>query len=216
MMQPPNCPSCNAPLPPGALQCAYCKASTPLGVQQAHHQAHFAATAAAQRQRTNLSTVDFDYLDRRAGAAPREWSWLTSDRIRKVFEGGDANARADAVRDIRRDAGPLVVVYRAEDKIWPKVQEDKGIISDDFSYSSGEFLGALLVYNVDTGERLCQAKLKFESGEHISYKSRGMSSEKSRAAEAVEDDFKEQFENAATASIKRVAPDLRLGYKALE
>ncbi|MCC6555116.1 MAG: DUF4190 domain-containing protein [Polyangiaceae bacterium] len=57
MMHPPRCAHCNAPLHPGALQCAYCKAPTPLGMQQAHHQAHFNAAAAVQRQRVNLTTV---------------------------------------------------------------------------------------------------------------------------------------------------------------
>jgi len=163
-----------------------------------------------------LPTVDFDYLDRRTGAAgAKQWSWLTSDRIRKVVEGNDGD-KAKAVRDLREQAGPLVVVYRAEEKIWPKVTADKGILKDDFSYDRGEYLGALLIFNVDTGDRLCQAKLRFESGDGITYKRRGMSSEKNRAEDAVEDDFKEQFETAATASIKRVAPGLRLGYKVLE
>lgn len=57
MMHPFQCSSCSAPLQPGALQCGYCKAPTPLGMQHAHHQQHVAATAWAQRRRFNLFTV---------------------------------------------------------------------------------------------------------------------------------------------------------------
>ena len=74
----------------------------------------------------------------------------------------------------------------------------------------------VVVYDVDSAERKCQTKLGFESSSEVNFRKGRFSSAKTKAKDAVEGDFTDQFESAATEAIKRAAPDLRLGYKVIE
>jgi hypothetical protein len=167
--------------------------------------------------RRKVAAVDLDLLDAGRSGAPKEWPFLTSDAVRKVLDDKrTAEDRAKAIDELRAQSGPLLVVYRAEQKDWPVVSAKSGVFAKDFSYEGGEFAGWLFVYDVDAAERKCQTKLIFESSSEVNFRKSRLSSEKKKAKEAVEEDFKDHFETAATEAIKRAAPDLRLGYKVIE
>jgi hypothetical protein len=169
-------------------------------------------------ERRKVVTVDLDLLDAsRAGSAGKDWPFLTSDGVRKLLDDKrSAEDRAKAIDEIRAQSGSLLVVYRADHKEWPVVSGKSDVIGSDFSYDGGDFAGWLFVYDVDSGERKCQTKLAFESSDAVDFRKSRLSSEKKKAKDAVEEDFKNRFETAATDAIKRAAPDLRLGYKVIE
>lgn len=169
-------------------------------------------------ERRKVVTVDVDLLDAgRAGVAGKDWPFLTSDPVRKAMdEKRSAEDRAKSIEELRTQSGPLLVVYKANQKSWPVVTSKSDLVGKDVSYEGGEFAGWLFVYDVDTGERKCQTKLVFESSSVVNFRKSRFSSEKKKARQAIEEDLQEQFETAATEAIKRAAPDLRLGYKVIE
>ena len=162
--------------------------------------------------RKKVATVDLDVL----GTMATGWAMLTSEGVRKALDpNGKVDARAAAVADLRASNGPLLVVYKPVQKAWPVVTGSSAN-GKDFKYTGGEYAGYLMVYDIDSGARLCQTKIAFESSEVVDFKKSRFASEKSSAKEAVEADFTDRFETAATDAVKRAAPDLRLGYKTLE
>jgi hypothetical protein len=164
-------------------------------------------------ERKKVETVDLDVL----GTTVPGWAMLTSDAMRKALDpSGKMEDRAAAVSDLRAANGPLLVVYKPTLKTWPVVHGNAGVKGKDFSYAGGEYTGTLLVYDIDTGARLCQTKLAFENSEAVDFVKSRFASEHSSAKDAVEGDFQDKFEIAATDAIKRAAPDLRLGYKPVE
>jgi hypothetical protein len=169
-------------------------------------------------ERRKVATADYDLLNARfAGAAPSDWSFLTSEVVRKILdEKRTADERHKSLEELRASSGDLLVVYKAEVKDWPVVTSKSDLIGSDLSYKGGHFEGWLIVYDVATGERKCQSKLAFQSSDVVNFRKSRLSSGKKKAKEAVEEDFGDQFETAATAGIKVAAPDLRLGYKTIE
>lgn len=169
--------------------------------------------------RLKVPTVDFDDLDR-SRATPQagaRWSWLTSDGVRTMLSGdADAGPKLGALKDLRAEGGGLLLVYRASEKHWPEVREKDALLGTKVSFVGGEYDGWMIVFDYESGERLCQTRLGFESGDDVEYDKNGVDSKKERAARAVDDDFKDQFETAATKAMKRLGPGLRLGYKILE
>lgn len=163
-------------------------------------------------ERKKVATADFDLLN----GDKRAWPILTSESLRKILdESRKIEDRSASLGDFKAENGPLLVVYKSKVKSWPVVKGDK-VNGKDFSYSGGEVEGAMIVYDIDLGARLCQTKLAFESSEAVDFRKSRYQSEKTSAKEAVEDDFKDHFETAATDAIRKMAPDLRLGYKTLE
>lgn len=192
-------------------------AATVAGGERACSRADMAANVTGDARR-KVPTVDFDLLDAgRAGAAAKAWPFLTSEPVRKAL---DPNARpedrAKAVADARADGGPLLVVYKADHREWPVVTGKGDATGKDIRYEGGTFAGWLFVYDIDAGERRCQTKLAFESSDVVDFKKSRFASEKKKASEAIEADFRDRFETAATDAIRRAAPDLRLGYKVIE
>lgn len=169
-------------------------------------------------ERRKVVTVDLDLLDAGRAGAGKDWPFLSSEPVRKALdEKRNIEDRSKAVDELRAQSGAILVVYRAAEKEWPVVSgKSNDIFSKDFSYDGGVFSGWLFVYDVDSGERKCQTKLVFESSEVVNFRKSRFSSEKKKAKEAVEEDFEDQFQTAATEAIKRAAPDLRLGYKVIE
>jgi hypothetical protein len=166
-------------------------------------------------ERRKVSTLDFDLLN--GSSAGQSWPFLSSDTLEKILDDKRSAAdRAKSAEQLRSESGPLLVVYKADHKLWPVVNGKSEVAGKDFSYDGGEYSGWLLVYHLDSGERLCQTRLAFESSDAVDFKKGRLASEKSSAKEAIENDFRDQFEIAATAAIKRAAPDLRLGYKVIE
>lgn len=162
--------------------------------------------------RKKVLTADFDQLQ--SGGAP--WAILASSQVTKAIdEKASIDDRAKAVAEFASESGDLLVVYKASEKHWPVVKGTK-TSSKDFSFDGGEFTGQLLVYDLRLGARLCATKLAFESSESVDFRKSKYSDGKSSAKDAVEGDFKDHFESAATDAIKRAAPDLRLGYLLLE
>lgn len=167
--------------------------------------------------RRKVVTVDFDHLDAGAAGSAKDWPFLTSESVRKALDKGRSDQdRAKAIADLRAESGPLLVVYRADRKVWPSVTGKGDVTGADFSYKGGFFGGWLFVYDADTGARRCQTKLQFTSSEEVNFKTGRFASEKTKAKEAVEADFRDRFETAATDAIRLAAPDLRLGYKTVE
>jgi hypothetical protein len=174
---------------------------------------------ASKDTRLKLPAIEFDELDRRAapakGGAP--WSWMTSDTVRTILSPDTPlDRKASTLRDLRAESGGYLAVYRATRKVWPVVKEKAAFIGTKVAFAGGEYDGWLVLFDADTGDRLCATRLAFESGDDVSYDKRGSGSEKDRAMEAVEDDLRDHFEDAATAAIKKAAPQLRFGYKVLE
>jgi hypothetical protein len=166
--------------------------------------------------RRKVLTVDYDLLAASAGGGG-QWGVLTSAPVAKLLDtAATLDSRSSALTEISNESGPLLVVYKAAGKkVWPLVK-GKSPGDKDFSFVGGEFSGWMMVYDVDTGARLCQGKLAFESSEVVDFKKSRFASEKSSAKDAVEGDFRDKFETATTDLIKKTAPDLRLGYKILE
>lgn len=162
--------------------------------------------------RLEVPAIDFDFFDWKGGdSMGKAWTMMVNPDLKRILDPGrDMPSRAKELEKLRADSGPLLVVYKAAQvKILPRVTDGKG-------YEGGEYEGWLFVYDVDTAERLCQTRLVFESSDEVSFRKGRFSSEKKKLAEAVMDDFEDRFHTAATAAIKRAAPDLKLGYKVLE
>ncbi|MBK8252548.1 MAG: hypothetical protein IPK82_07760 [Polyangiaceae bacterium] len=167
-------------------------------------------------ERRKVSTVDYDLLDAPAGASAKQWTFLTSESVKKALDTAQtAEDRAKSVEAVQAESGALIVVYKSKQRAWPVVSKND-ITSKDFSYDGGEFSGHLFVYNINSAERLCQTKLEFESSEVVSFRKKRFDSSKGSAQDAVISDFREQFYTAAEGAVKRAAPDLKLGYKVLE
>ncbi|MFO0586273.1 MAG: hypothetical protein U0441_01975 [Polyangiaceae bacterium] len=163
-------------------------------------------------ERKKVATADFDLLN----GDKRAWPILTSESLSKILdESRKIEDRSASLADFKANSGPLLVVYKSKLKTWPVVKGEK-VSGKDFSYSGGEVDGAMIVYDIEAGTRLCQTKIAFESSEVVDFRKSRYQSEKTSAKEAVEDDFKDHFETAATDAIRKMAPDLRLGYKTLE
>lgn len=162
--------------------------------------------------RRKIPAVDYDLLNatKTSKGDAIAWSFLSHPSLVKFLD--DKRSDADRFKDMesaREDGGPLLAVYRAKGKLWPKIADDK-------NFEGGEFDGWLFVYDVDAGARLCATPLVFANSGEVEFKKGRFSNAKTKLAEAVVDDFKDNFAAAATDAIKRAAPDLRLGYKTLE
>jgi len=73
------------------------------------------------------------------------------------------------------------------------------------------------VIDTRTGKTVCQGKLSFTNSKEVRYSRRGPSSTEEKFRSAVQDDFEDQFKDAATEEIKKLSGGkLRLGYKFLE
>lgn len=163
-------------------------------------------------ERKRVATADLDYLS----GDKRAWPTFTTESLTKILdESRKMEDRASSMAEYMKENGPLLVVYKSKLKTWPVVKGDK-VSGKDFSYAGGEVEGSMIVYDIEAGARLCQTKLAFESSEAVDFRKSRYKSEKVSAKEAVEDDFKDHFETAATDAIRKMAPDLRLGYKTLE
>lgn len=166
--------------------------------------------------RRKVPTIDLDLLIS-SGKDGKAWDMLTDDRVRRILEPGERKAddRAKLLDELRAESGPLLVVYKGVEKTWPVIGPSKkpGV---QYSYDGGDFTGALFVYDVDTGARLCGAKLAFTVSDTVDFRKRRSDNGQMSAKEAVESDFKSRFEIAATDAIKIAAPDLRLGYLLVE
>ncbi len=167
--------------------------------------------------RLKPATVDLAFLTRDPNAKD-DWPFLTSDWVRDVLSGNAApHDRAAEVAKIRRSGGPYLVVYESNRRVLPEVKKKQGVLSDEFSYVGGEFVGWMIVADRRDGKIVCEGKLSFSNSSGIRYKSRGLSSEESRVQSSVMDDLEEQFKTKATDEIRRLSNGkLRLGYKLLE
>jgi hypothetical protein len=171
-------------------------------------------------QRLKVPTVDLDVLSSGAPpAADSEWGFLTSPAVASILTAGtSAEDRRAAVRDMERESGPFLVVYRSDQRRWPVVSTEKGFINDKISFTTGQFDGWMILVDTHAARVLCESRLSVRSSESVSFRSRGaFSTKEGRARDAVDSDFKEQFEAAAGAAIKKISGDrLRLGYKWIE
>ncbi len=163
----------------------------------------------------HVPTIDYDHLNNPSFDV-KEWSWLTSSSMNNFLSTQDVTYKKETLESLLKEGAHLLVVYRSEGRVWPKMLQKEGVFSDDFSYDSGRFEGSLLVFNWETSELLCRTPLQFENSKEVKYHRRGPDAEKARVEDAIFDDFEENFENAATIAIRRISPDLKLGYKLLE
>jgi hypothetical protein len=172
--------------------------------------------------RAQIPTVDLDVLSANRldpQGAEGEWGFLTSGSMWSVLDpSATTDVRATALHDMEQHAGPYLLVYRSRERRSPVVNVTKGMISDDISFVSGRFEGWMIVVDTRDAQVACEAPLSARNSSTVKYKSRGvLSTAEGRANEAVAEDFRRQFEEAAIADIKRISDDqFRLGYKWLE
>jgi hypothetical protein len=96
------------------------------------------------------------------------------------------------------------------------VHVDEGIVNDDFSFDSGLFVGWMVLYDLETGKRLCHSTLAAENSESVSFREGRFTSKRKKAEAAVFGDFEDNLKDAASAAIKKMNGKLKLGYKLLE
>jgi hypothetical protein len=161
-------------------------------------------------------TADFDSLERftKPDVDPesppfKSWAWLTSEGIRELkmlpqfkvplhsWELGDMARSLESLQK-----GRYLVVFRADKgaKVMPTIQGDS-------AFMGGEFEGWAVVYDLQTEAAICQAPLKAESSDNVTRR-KGLVTGKS-PEEAIEQDFKEQFETAAKASLAKISKKLQ-------
>jgi hypothetical protein len=170
----------------------------------------------AGRDALKIVTVDHALLEAAKLDKDDPWKFLTSDAVHELLGDGKARDKAEAVKKISEESADLVVVYRSEERAWPVVEVDEGVISDDFSFDTGVFLGWMMVYDLASGARLCQATVAAENSETVRFREGRFSSKRAKAEKAVFEDFTDNFKDAATARAKKLSPKIKLGYKLLE
>jgi hypothetical protein len=176
--------------------------------------------ASASDGRLKIPSVTVDLLDPTAvqdHSSDDPWTFLTASDMRTALNGRNAiETRANAIRRMRREAGPYLLVYHADSSAWPGVHPAEGLLGRP-KYTDGSFDGWMVLTDVRAGAIVCTARLAFRSSDEITYRRRGPGSDESRLRSAVEKDFEEQFEKHAGETIKTMtAGKLRLGLSFFE
>jgi hypothetical protein len=164
--------------------------------------------------------LDYDFLEQFSnpaadpeGAALRGWQFMTEetmldyrpiDKLKISLSAHETASRMTEERTSKR----FVIVFRAAKRQLPSLS-----LEADF-YNSGFFDGWAVVFDYQTGRRLCQTQLQFESGESVSYKRKSgffnSPSDKETMAKSVQEDFKKQFKESAKKALARVSGKLEI------
>ena len=132
------------------------------------------------------------------------WGWLSSDWLEELIlkESGEKTAGFQASSHVTMLAkSPYIVIFWDKRRAMPKVSGDDG-------FEGGYFEGDVIVFERKTGNALCRTAVAASSSEEVSHKTRGISAKS--AEDALNDDFRKQFANAASAALKRISPTLKI------
>jgi hypothetical protein len=167
--------------------------------------------------------VDYDFLEQFTnpaadpdGDALRNWQFLNSKNLRdfrpmdKLKLSLTASETSNLMYEQRTEKR-FVVVLRASRRQFPTVSEKAD------AFVPGFFDGWVVLFDYQSGQRLCQTPLQFESGESVKYKrgSRFFTSaaDRENMAKAIQEDFKIQFKESAKKALARVSGKLEMfGY----
>ncbi len=132
-----------------------------------------------------------------AGGESSEWRWQASSEVDewRRIRGGEASLSDDLLARAGGAETSVVVVFIHEERAAPRVTRDDGLLRAG-SYEGGFWEGELRVVDVDRGEVLCGAHFVAESSETIDGDD--------DFEEALQDDFRERFEDAANAALGRI------------
>jgi len=164
--------------------------------------------------------VDYDYLEQFSnpaadpdGDALRGWRFMTEetmldyrpiDKLKLSLSARETASRMYDERTYKR----FVLVFRAAKRRLPSLSEKAD------AFVPGFFDGWAVVFDYQTGQRLCQTPLQFESGDSVSYKSKSRffssPADKENMAKAVQEDFKKQFKESAKKALARVSGRLEI------
>lgn len=145
---------------------------------------------------------------------PVPWRWMTSERARRL-SGSEVVAQRQAAREFDEIQGSLVVVYRADERDWPEFIPKWGP-NHQYMFTKGSYAGWLIVFDLERGEPLCQGRLQFASSNEVNATRLGLMPESTGFAQMLDRDMHTNFQETATAALKRIAPTLNLGYMAVE
>jgi hypothetical protein len=129
---------------------------------------------------------------------------LSSDWLEELIlkESGEKTAGFQASSHVTMLAkSPYIVIFWDKRRAMPKVSGDDG-------FEGGYFEGDVIVFERKTGNALCRTAVAASSSEEVSHKTRGISAKS--AEDALNDDFRKQFANAASAALKRISPTLKI------
>jgi hypothetical protein len=110
-----------------------------------------------------------------------------------------------------------LAVFYSNKRAWPEKTKHPGILSDAYGFVAGGFEGWLLIVDPRTAPVVCESALDFVNGPEVNIRKHGLSKEETRVDDALTDDLREHFEDAASTAIQKLtASHLRLGLKLLE
>jgi hypothetical protein len=167
--------------------------------------------------------IDFDFLEQFTnpaadpdGDALRNWQFMTSKYLRdfRPMEKLKLSLTASETSNLmyeQRKYKRFAVLLRASRRQLPTVSQKAD------TFVPGFFDGWAVVFDYQSGQRLCQTPLQFESGEAVKYKrgSRFFTSaaDRENMTKAIQEDFKIQFKEGAKKALARVSGKLEIfGY----
>ena len=162
-------------------------------------------------EQLRLFTVDLEDLDARtAESLDDDWDFLTSSDVRLAMDPrASAKFRANSIRDITRESGPYLVVYQADARAWPRLDDDE---EQPAVTSRANFTGWLVVVDLEAARPVCEAALQF--GTSAEYWERPR---RKRKLDPAVKDLKDQFERRAISALRGISEGrFRLGYRLVE
>jgi hypothetical protein len=156
--------------------------------------------ALAQRgksgERLWIEAFDAEALKALPAKPSRDWAWLNGLGARK-FLGLDSDGKAASGWDAYQlHKLGLVALLSSSERRLPK-------ITDDDSFSSGNFKGALQILDLVKGDVLCETPVVFASASEVEYRSRGLF--RKSAEGAINDDFRSRAKQAGTTALRRIS-----------
>jgi len=156
--------------------------------------------ALAQRgksgERLWIEAFDAEALKALPAKPSGDWAWLNGLGARK-FLGLDNEGKAAGGWDAYQlHKLGLVALLSSSERRLPK-------ITDDNSFSSGNFKGALQIVDLVKGDVLCETPVVFASASEVEYRSRGLFQKS--AERAINDDFRSRAKQAGTTALRRIS-----------
>jgi hypothetical protein len=156
--------------------------------------------ALAQRgksgERLWIEAFDVEALKALPAKPNRDWAWLNG-LLARQFLGLDSDGKvAGGWQASRLHKVGMVALLSSSERRLPKMTNDN-------SFSGGNFKGALQIVDLVKGDVLCETPVVFASGSEVEYRTRGLF--RKSAEGAVNDDFQSRAERAGTAALRRIS-----------
>jgi hypothetical protein len=195
-------PESAAPVPSKEVEAAMAELSSLPGRAAAPGSASRPCDDAALAQRGKsgerlwIEAFDAEALKGLPAKPSRDWAWLNGLGARK-FLGLDSEGKAATGWDASQlHKLGLVSLLSSSERRLPK-------ITDDNSFSSGNFKGALQIVDLVKGDVLCETPVVFASASEVEYRSRGLF--RKSAEGAINDDFRSRAKQAGTTALRRIS-----------